>query len=215
MTDAPGGATPDRTATLDVIPPSDDDRAIVARMAAGDPRALGELYDRWSAVARALAWRILGDGDEAEDVVEETFWQLWRQAARFNAARGTVATWIATVARSRALDRRRALNRRRDTTQLDVTRETPPNAPIVDRDSGAVDPSSAVEAQERRTLVATALMELPAEQREAVELAYFEGLSQSDIAEQTGEPLGTIKTRIRLAMQKLRSRLSALRAEGM
>src|SRR5438094_4204686 len=112
MTDAPGG-TIDGRAALAVAPGApNDDHAIVERMAAGDPRALGELYDRFSTVAHALAMRIVGDRDEVEDVVEEAFWQLWRQAARFDAARGSVATWVATITRTRALDRRRMLARR-------------------------------------------------------------------------------------------------------
>src|SRR5438477_1431401 len=91
---------------------SDDDRSVVARMAAGDERALGALYDRWSHVVHALAVRIVGDRDEAEDVVEDTFWQLWRQAPQYESTRGSVATWVLTAARTRALDRRRAGERR-------------------------------------------------------------------------------------------------------
>src|SRR5438067_3910169 len=156
--------------------------------------------------------RIVGDRDEVEDVVEEAFWQLWRQAARFDAARGSVATWVATITRTRALDRRRMLARRGAT----VDREPDAALPEVPAAGAslAADPAEVAEAQERRALVTSALQELPAEQRQVVELAYFQGLSQSDIAEQTGEPLGTIKTRIRLAMQKLRVRLAVLRPEA-
>jgi RNA polymerase sigma-70 factor (ECF subfamily) len=183
-------------------------------MVAGDERALGELYDRWSAVARALAFRIVGDRDEAEDVVEETFWQLWRQAERFDASRGSVSTWLATVTRSRALDRRRALERRREERGGDAEVALEPalaDAPVASEPS--VDPSAHAEHAERRALVAAALRELPAEQRQAVQLAYFDGLSQSEIAEQLGQPLGTVKTRMRLAMQKLRERFARLRED--
>src|SRR5437016_7595776 len=90
-----------------------DDRALVARMGAGDEWALGALYDRWAPAVFALACRVLEDRDEAEDVVEDTFWQLWRQAASFDASRGGVSTWILMIARARALDRRRGISRRR------------------------------------------------------------------------------------------------------
>src|SRR5437879_5036138 len=103
---------PDRLAA-DPARPAINDRELVARMGAGDEWALGALYDRWSPVVHALACRILEDRDEAEDVVEDTFWQLWRQASSFDATRGGVSTWVLTVARTRALDRRRGIQRRR------------------------------------------------------------------------------------------------------
>jgi RNA polymerase sigma-70 factor (ECF subfamily) len=187
-----------------------DDRTALARMAGGDEHALGALYDRWQPIVYALAVRILGDRDDAEDVVEDTFWQLWRQAATYETSRGSVATWILTVARSRALDRRRSGQRRR-TESLDA-RATPPLALVADRK--AADPSAVTEAADTRKVVVAALADLPQEQREVVELAYFGGLSQTEIAKKTGEPLGTIKTRVRLAMQKLRAQLGHLRDEA-
>ena len=192
---------------------ADDDRALLERMIAGDERALGALYDRWSPVVHALALRIVDDGDEAEEVVEETFWQAWRQAATYAAARGAVPTWLLTIARSRALDRRRAVRRRRE-EDLDATANqgAPAPASAADAPPGvAHDPAEAAEAAERRARVEAALRELPVEQREAVELAYFGGLSQTEIAERTRQPLGTVKTRMRLAMQKLRAQLAPLR----
>lgn len=180
------------------------DAALVARMAGGDEQALGALYDRWSPVVQSLVQYIVRDPAEAEDVVEETFWQAWRQAGRYQAARGGVSTWLLTIARSRALDRLRALRRRRA--------ELVPLADLADVvASEAPTPAAASELRERAAMVAGALRELPAEQRQALELAYFSGLSQSEIAERTGQPLGTIKTRMRLAMQKLRGRLAVLR----
>jgi RNA polymerase sigma-70 factor (ECF subfamily) len=176
-------------------------------MAAGDEQALGTLYDRWQPIVYALAVRILGDRDEAEDVVEDTFWQLWRQAATYEASRGSVATWILTVARSRALDRRRS-GLRRKTDSLDDAK-APALAAVADRK--AEDPAQASEASNTRQIVAAALADLPTEQREVVQLAYFRGLSQSEIAERINQPLGTIKTRVRLAMQKLRQQLGHLR----
>jgi len=180
------------------------DAALVGRMAGGDEQALGALYDRWSSVVQSLVQYIVRDPAEAEDVVEETFWQAWRQAGRYQAARGGVSTWLLTIARSRALDRLRALRRRRA--------ELVPLAELADVvASEAPTPAVAAELRERAAMVAGALRELPAEQRQALELAYFSGLSQSEIAERTGQPLGTIKTRMRLAMQKLRGRLAVLR----
>ena len=183
------------------------DAALVARMGAGDERALGALYDRWSPTIQSLVQHILRDAGEAEDVVEETFWQAWRQAGRYEAARGGVSTWLLTIARSRALDRLRSLRRQRE--------ETVPLGEAADGvASEAPTPAGAAELRERAALVAGALRELPAEQRQALELAYYSGLSQSEIAERTGQPLGTIKTRMRLAMQKLRGRLAALRGDA-
>jgi RNA polymerase sigma-70 factor (ECF subfamily) len=182
-----------------------DDAALLRRMAGGDEGALGLLYDRWGSPVHALVLHVVRDAGEAEDVVEEVFWQAWRQAARFDPARGGAAVWLFTIARSRALDRRRALDRSRE----EVSRGD--EAPVAQAASAAPGPAESAEAAERRALVRSALDELPPEQREALELAYFGGLSQSEIAERTGSPLGTVKTRMRLAMQKLRGRLATLR----
>lgn len=181
------------------------DATLVRRMAEGDEHALGALYDRWHPLVHAVVLRIVRQRDDVDDVVEDVFWQAWRQADRFQAARGSVQTWLLTIARSRALDKVRARERRR---------EEP-----IDGESGSIivqlaadgDPSMDAESADRRRFVLAAMTELPAEQREALELGYFAGLSQSEIAERTGVPLGTIKTRMRLAMLKLRERLQNLR----
>lgn len=184
-----------------------EDAALVRRMAAGDDQALGALYDRWHPVVHGVVSRLLHQADDVEDVVEETFWQAWRQASRFDVTRGAVQPWLLTIARSRALDRVRAVRRRREEPlEADDGQQVEPVA--------AGNPALDAEASERRRLVAAALAALPAEQREALELGYFGGLSQSEIAERTGQPLGTVKTRMRLALQKLRSQLQVLRGEG-
>ena len=185
-----------------------DDRDIVARMSAGDEAALARLYDRWSRTVYALVVHLVRDGDDAEDVLEETFWQAWRQASRYEPSRGEVGTWLMTIARSRSLDRLRARQRLREEPL------TPLLTGVADAADEAYgqDPSSHVETVERRTLVVSALRSLPPEQRQVLELAYFGGLSQTEIADRTGQPLGTVKTRTRLAAQKLRESLSALRA---
>jgi RNA polymerase sigma-70 factor (ECF subfamily) len=177
-------------------------------MRAGDENALSEFYDRWFPIVNCLATRMLKAPADAEDVVEETFWQAWRQADRFDPQRGTVQTWLLTMARSRVLDRLRAYRRRREDS-IDST----PNVEVNDFAVSPTDPSLAVEHAERKQLVLAALADLPKEQREALELGYFGGLSQSEIAQRTGLPLGTIKTRTRLAMLKLRDRLSPLRED--
>jgi len=200
---APPGAAPETGRAVE-----SEDEALVRRMAAGDDQALGALYDRWAAVVHGVVSRLLRQPDDVEDVVEETFWQAWRQAARFDRTRGAVQTWLLTIARSRALDRVRALRRRREEPLEGDDGQT------VVQQAAEGDPGLDAEASERRRIVVAALAGLPAEQREALELGYFGGLSQTEIAERTGQPLGTVKTRMRLAMQKLRGQLQALGIEG-
>ena len=181
------------------------DLALVRRMQSGDQRALSEFYERWFPVVHSLVSRMVKSAGDVEDVVEETFWQVWRQASRFMEDRGSVQTWLLTIARSRSLDRLRSMKR---------LREEPIEETTGDAVASSEDPSLSAELDERSTLVRAALAELPAEQREALELGYFGGLSQSEIAERTGQPLGTVKTRMRLAMLKLRDRLSLLREDA-
>jgi RNA polymerase sigma-70 factor (ECF subfamily) len=200
---APVGATPETGRAVE-----SEDEALVQRMAAGDDAALGALYDRWHAVVHGVVSRLLRQPDDVEDVVEETFWQAWRQAGRFDRTRGAVQTWLSTIARSRALDRVRAVRRRRE-EPLEGD-----DGQVVVQQAAEGDPGLDAEASERRRIVVAALSGLPAEQREALELGYFGGLSQTEIAERTGQPLGTVKTRMRLAMQKLRSQLQVLGSEG-
>jgi RNA polymerase sigma-70 factor (ECF subfamily) len=185
-----------------------EDEALVQRMAAGDEQALGALYDRWHAVVHGVVSRTLRQAEDVEDVVEETFWQAWKQASRFDRTRGAVQTWLLTIARSRALDRVRALRRRRE-EPLEGD-----DGQVVVQQVAEGDPGQDAEASERRRFVAAALTGLPTEQREALELGYFGGLSQTEIAARTGQPLGTVKTRMRLALQKLRSQLQVLGSEG-
>lgn len=179
------------------------DSAIIERMAAGDESALGALYDRWADSVNALVERIVRDEAEAEEVVEAVFWQAWQQAGRYSTERGAPGAWLLAMARSRSLDRLRSLRRRRD--------EQPADESIFDRQPAAGDPLSDLTTSERAARVVAALQTLPDEQREVLELAYFEGLSQTEIAERLSQPLGTVKTRARLALRKLRDRLDALR----
>lgn len=180
------------------------DRELVAQAAAGDERAIAALYDRYGVVLYAVAYRIVGQRADAEEVVIEAFTQAWRDAARFDVGRGSVAAWLTTIARSRALDLVRARGRRERVAES-VAQANDHSMPAA---SGVQpDPSASVEEIERRHHVQLALELLSPRQRQAIELAYFEGLSQSEIAERLGEPLGTVKTRIRLGLQKLRDAL--------
>jgi RNA polymerase sigma-70 factor (ECF subfamily) len=164
--------------------------ALLDRLAAGDPAALGEAFDRYSGLVNGLALRILKDTAEADEVIQEVFLQVWRQATRFDRARGSAEAWICTITRTRALDRlRRRTSRREDSAEAL---------------EGSGDAPRTVEA----LAVRQALSTLPADQRTALELAYYEGLTQSEIAERLGAPLGTVKTRIRTAMIRLRDVLA-------
>ncbi|HEY0242938.1 MAG TPA: sigma-70 family RNA polymerase sigma factor [Gemmatimonadaceae bacterium] len=178
-----------------------DDVALMRRMVEADETALGALYDRWVRSLYSLVLHLLKDPDEAEDVVEETFWQAWRKAGSYEPSRGAVSTWLLTIGRRKALDRLRARKRSRE----DLIGE---DRSFADLPSSDPDPSIDTEGAELRENVRRALNHLPAEQREVLELGYFNGLSQSEIADVTGQPLGTVKTRMRLAMQKLREPLS-------
>ena len=186
------------------------DRELVALVADGDAAALRHLYERYSPTLCAVAYRILGERADADDVVVEAFTQAWDQAPRFDPSRGSVAVWLTMIARSRALDLSRA-RRRRDRASDDVARDFPGRSPTM----GTVqdDPSFAAEQSERRQHVKRALGALSPDQRTAIELAYYEGLSQSEIAARLNEPLGTVKTRIRTGMQKLRDALRPLYAD--
>ena len=184
------------------------DSQLVSRMAAGEDAALGDLYDRYGRTVYALALAIVREPADAEEVVVDAFGQAWRRAASFDAARGSVGAWLATIARTRALDTVRARGRRaRAHERAALLSDDGVAAPIATTGS---DPSRAVELGDARRLVSQALAVLSAPQRVAIELAYFEGLSQSEIAERLSEPLGTIKTRIRAGMEKLRGLLGPL-----
>ncbi len=185
-----------------------DDVTMISRMGDGDEQALGAFYDRWHALVHAVVQRIVRNADDVDDVVEDAFWQAWRQAGRYEAGRGSVQTWLLTIARSRALDRVRSTNRLREEPIEGDAGE------IVVQLATETDPSMDAESAERRRVVLAALAELPPEQRQALELGYYGGLSQSEIAERTGQPLGTVKTRMRLAMQKLKDGLKVLREDA-
>jgi len=172
------------------------DRQLLARVSKGDVEALRTIYERHAPRAVAIAYRILRDRGEAEDVVQETFLELWRRSSQFDPDRGGAIAWVVTIARSRAIDRLRATGTAGRTIASASASEglVPLALPL---------PSDETEQRRNVARVATALSALPDAQRETIELAYFEGLSQSEIAERTGTPLGTVKMRVKLAMAKL------------
>jgi RNA polymerase sigma-70 factor (ECF subfamily) len=172
------------------------DVAAVDRTAGGDAEALAQLYDRHARHVFSLACRILGDPAEAEEVVQDVFSQAWLQAGRYDPARAPVVAWLLMMTRSRAIDRRRA---RQASPVADTGQAELPDLP----DGGALPDARALSADQVGRL-RRALRALPLVQRLPIELAYYEGLSQSEIADQLEQPLGTVKTRIRLGLQKLR-----------
>ncbi len=168
--------------------------AAINRMRCGDDSGLAELYDRYASLVNGLALRILRDPADAQDVLQAVFLQAWRQADRYDSSRGAPEAWLCTIARTRALDhlRRRAV--------------------LKERPEVAGPPHPSVPPTVEKLAVRGALAELSKPQREALELAYYEGLTQTEIAARLGEPLGTIKTRIRSGMARLRVALRPLSA---
>lgn len=178
-----------------------DDDAVVRRMKAGQPSGLEALYDRYATMVFSQVLRILRDAQEAEDVTQEVFTRAWVDAARFDPARGAVGAWLTIIARTRALDR---LRRNKARGGVSMGPAALPDLP---------DPAPSAESQaasaEQVRAARGALTALPDELRVVLELAYFEGLTQAEIADRTGVPLGTVKTRIRTGLQRLRDAVAA------
>ena len=168
------------------------------RVASGELDALEELYDRYRALAYAVALRITGDTTAAEDAVQEAFLGVWRNAARYEEGRGSVKTWLLSIVHHRAVD---TLRRRRATIELPDVEAATPAALTVPDVWGEV--AGRLDGEEVRV----ALSSLPSAQREAIELAYFDGLTQQEISTRTSTPLGTVKSRMRLALVSLRREL--------
>ncbi|MEP7344588.1 MAG: sigma-70 family RNA polymerase sigma factor [Gemmatimonadaceae bacterium] len=188
--------------------PASSESALVSRLIAGDERALGELYDRHGGMAYSLACAIVPDPADAEEVVAEAFAQIWRSAATFDPSRGNVIAWLTTIVRSRSLDLVRSQRRRARALDEAVAMSDASEAPGMS--TGLSEADRGVELSEAQRLVRHSLQTLPAAQRTVLELAYFGGLSQSEIAERLSEPLGTVKTRMRAGMEKLRQLLRPL-----
>lgn len=183
------------------------DADLMARLAAGEQWPMGVLYDRYVRLVFSLVLKILHDQERAEDIVQEVFVRVWRSAGSFQAGRGDFVNWLLGIAHNRAIDElRRRGSQRRHATIVD---DEDALGSVSDPADG---PAEMAWIQEKRQAVQAALQDLPAEQRYAIELAYFGGLTQREIAAHTGAPLGTVKTRVRLGLQKLRD---FLESEGM
>jgi RNA polymerase sigma-70 factor (ECF subfamily) len=184
---------------------SSKDGDLIKAVAEGDADALAVLYDRHGGAVYALCLRMLRDADDAEELLEDVFWQLWRRANQFDPTRGSALAYLLTLTRSRAIDRLRARDRR---VRL---RNEIPDPLLGESLLGAAtvgdSPLQETLALERRARVRSALADLPAPQREAVELSFLEGLSHPEISTRLGEPLGTIKTRIRSGLLRMRDSL--------
>lgn len=178
------------------------DPDLLALIAKGDRRAFGKLYDQSCSLLYTLTCRILGDEDDAGDVLQEVYTEVWTKIARYDARRGSPIAWLVTLARSRAIDRLRS--RASKGYGITSTIDTILAGTLRDRTAGPFERH--VEA-ELRQVVTHALADLPEEQKKALELAYYEGLSHTEIAQRLNQPLGTIKTRIKLGMSKLKSSL--------
>jgi RNA polymerase sigma-70 factor (ECF subfamily) len=179
-------------------PAQDSDILLLKAIAARDEGALAQLYDRYDRILFGLLMRILNNREEAEDVLQETFIQVWRKAADFDETRGRPFTWLVTLARSRAIDRLRTL----------ASRERVAEARAREVSEEISDAATDALKSEQRGLVSDALAKLPDEQKRPIMLAYFDGLTQSEIATRLGAPLGTVKTRMRTGMIRLRELLA-------
>jgi RNA polymerase sigma-70 factor, ECF subfamily len=179
---------------------TDADRLLLDRMAGGDHQAFAELYDRHARPVFSLALRIVRDQRDAEEVVQDVFAQAWRQSGRYSASRGSVIAWLMTLARSRALDRLRGRRARPDASA--------DSDPIVAIPDSAAPADEQLSASARAGRVRAAVEALPLVERLAIELAFFEGLTHTEVADRLEQPLGTVKTRIRQGLLKLRDQLS-------
>lgn len=173
---------------------SASDEVLLTRIRAGDSGAFATLYDRHAPRILGLILRLMGERSDAEDVLQETFWQVWRQASAWRPERGAAIVWMAMIARSRAIDRMR---RRPSVTTAGDAME-----------AVAVDAGSECERHEQASLTRTVLRQLPPEQMTVIGLAFFGGMTHEQIAQKHDIPLGTVKTRIRRGMQRLRSYLT-------
>jgi|CXWL01.1.fsa_nt_gi RNA polymerase sigma-70 factor (ECF subfamily) len=173
---------------------------LLSAIAKGDTGAFEQLYDESSSLLFTLAFRILGTREETEELLQDVYAEVWRKIVRYDPARGTPTAWLVTLTRSRAIDRIRARNTRGHTV-TDSMEDTS----ALEQPDGAPSPFDSRADRELRDTVGHALQDLPPAQREALELAYYDGLSHAEIATKLNQPLGTVKTRIKLGMDKLKA----------
>jgi RNA polymerase sigma-70 factor (ECF subfamily) len=180
---------------------SRSDADVIRRIRAGDRAAFLEVYDRYAPLLLSVAARVLGDRREAEDVLQDVFTQIWHKSSGYDAELGSLSSWAVTLTRNKAIDRIRASTRRRRLMEeIAISAETAADAPMPSA-------NELLHGRERAQHIRAALADLSADQRQVIELAFFAGLSQSEIAARLGQPLGTIKARIRRGMLRLREQL--------
>ena len=173
------------------------DQELIELVTRGDKSAFKEIYSRFSQVTYNLALRMLRDKEDAEEVVQEIFLQIWNKANSYDPQRGAVSTWVLNIARSRAIDKLRSVGYRNKNIEIDE-----------EKVNSDIDLSSNIEDRdESKNVIKQALESLPEKQRNAIELVYFEGLTHVEAAEKLNEPVGTIKTRIRLGVMKLKDKI--------
>ncbi len=180
-----------------------DDIQILRRITQRDQSALSELYDNYSAMLYSLALKIVRDPTTAQGVVQKTFVTVWDKADRFDSSKAKASTWLISIARNQAIDQWRKQQRSREVEDLEVLDRTADDSPQTDPLRSAID-------QERTAILREALAEIPEEQKRAIYLSYYTGLSHQEIADHLQEPLGTVKTRIQLGLGKLRRRLEPI-----
>lgn len=185
------------------------DGELLNRLHAREIASLEMLYDRYSAYVHGLSLRILYNAQEAEEVTQDVFWQLWRSEARYDPERGRFSAWLFAITRSRCLDRLRSRKRRIDPEPLSPEPLSPEAIP-----SSTAGPEECASMEERRRRVTAALKKLPDKQRESLELCFLRGFTHQEVAEHLGEPLGTVKSRIKIGMYKLKVRLERLGIDG-
>ena len=180
-----------------------EDEQLVSLIVQQDQGGLGALYDRYGKAVFGLAYNLLGDAGQTEEVVQEVFLRVWLRASTYRPERGRLQTWIMSMAHHRAIDELRKRRRQRDILETE--------ARLILMDSRAQEDTAAKEAEQREEsgIVRKALESLPEEQRQVIRMSYYEGYSQTEIAELLQRPLGTVKTRMRLGMQKLKTALAS------
>ncbi len=178
---------------------SETDRALAARLKAREPEALRELYDKYGRLAYSVIFRVVRNAAAAEDLTQETFLRVWNRMAGFDAARGSIGPWVLTVARNRAIDYVRSVDGRMSQNAIELSGAESPAL--------FVDMESVILNSQRAKLLKAAFHKLSEQQRTVIELAYFEGLSQTEMAERLSQPLGTVKTWVRSALRLLREEL--------
>ncbi|MCC2641317.1 MAG: putative polymerase sigma factor, sigma-24 [Nitrospira sp.] len=189
---------------MEAAPPqaaSTIDPKLLARVAKGDQQAFGRLYDQSSTLLFTLAYRILSDREEAAELLQEVYLEMWRKIVKYDVGRGTPIAWLVTVTRSRAIDRLRA----RASRGQHIGGDRPEHLLLSQVADPNPNPYEAKEDSELRKMMAQAVLDLPLPQQQAIEMAFYQGLTHTDIAATLNQPLGKVKTRIKLAMTKLRA----------